>query len=224
MLAAISFDCYGTLVDWEAGITSFLTQTFRDKGLNANVRDVFRAREDIEFDMIQARYRSYAEILRQSLREAFERFSVPYSNRDGERLAESVPSWPLFGDTKPALERLENKCNLAIISNIDNDIIEKTKARLGVRFHLTVTAQDVQAYKPSTRPFQIALQKLACEPQQVLHVSSGFRYDIPPAHELGFKTAWLNRKSEPSPPTGGADHEFKSLIKLATFVESQTNT
>ena len=204
------------MIDWEAGIADFLLRIFREKSVTISAADVLRAREDIEFEMIQARYRSYKEILAQSLREAFEKYSIPYSNRDGERLAESVPTWPVFEETRPALEKLATKHALVIISNIDNETIEKTKSRIGVSFGLTVTAQDAQAYKPSLRPFRRCLERLGQSPEQVLHVSSGYRYDIPPAHELGFKTAWINRKSE-ALPAGAVkpNYEFNSLTQLA---------
>jgi len=223
MFSIITFDCYGTLVDWEAGITSFLTETLREKRAIVSVADMVRAREDIDFEMVQGAYRSYKEILRLSLKETFGRFQIPYTDRDGDRLVESVPNWPLFKDTRPALERLSKKCRLAIISNIDKDIIEKTKANIGIDFALTVTAQEAGAYKPTLKPFEIALKKLGCKPGDVLHVSSGFRYDIPPARKLGFRTAWVNRKSEERPAKERANHEFRNLNELADFVESQFN-
>jgi 2-haloacid dehalogenase len=217
--SVISFDCYGTLVDWETGIASFLTQTFKNKGVLADISGVLRAREDIEFDLIQGTYKSYRDILSLSLKEAFYRFSIPYSDIDGQRLADSVPGWPIFTETRPALERLGTKSRLVIISNIDNDIIEKTRANIGVKFRLTVTAQDARAYKPSTKPFELALKKLGCKPTDSLHVSSGFRYDIPPAHKLRFRTAWINRKHEQRPRGQRADHEFADLTELAGFVD-----
>ena len=218
--SVISFDCYGTLVDWEGGITNFLAHTFKERGVMADVDGVLRAREDIEFELIQGAYRSYRDILSLSLREAFHRFSIPYSDVDGEQLAQSVPKWPVFAETRPALERLAKKSRLVIISNIDNDIIEKTRTNIGVNFRLTVTAQDAQAYKPSTKPFELALRKLGCKPMDILHVSSGFRYDIPPAHKLGFRTAWVNRKHEEKPKGDQTDYEFESLTQLAEFVAS----
>jgi 2-haloacid dehalogenase len=223
VLSAITFDCYGTLVDWEAGITSFLDQVLREKGTMANIPEVVRAREDIDFEMVQGPYRPYKEILRLSLKETFNRFQVAYNDQDGERLIQSVPTWPVFKETRPALERLTRKCPLAIISNIDKDIIEKTKASIGVPFAVTVTAQEAGAYKPTLTPFQLALKKLAAKATNILHVSSGFRYDIPPARELGFKTAWVNRKSEQAPSNQRADHEFRDLTELADFVENSTS-
>lgn len=217
--SVISFDCYGTLVDWEAGITSFLTQTFKDKGVLADVSGVLKAREDIEFELIQGAYRSYSDILSLSLKDAFYRFGIQYSDVDGKRLAESVPNWPVFTETRPALEKLAKKSRLVIISNIDNDIIEKTRNNIGAKFRLTVTAQDAQAYKPSIKPFELAQRKLGCKPADFLHVSSGFRYDIPPAHKLGFRTAWINRKHEEKPKGHQVDHEFESLTQLAEFVD-----
>ena len=218
----ISFDCYGTLVDWESGISTFLAQVFSEKGVTVDVNEVLRAREDIEFELIQGAYRSYRDILRLSLKEAFYRFSIQYSDRDGEQLAESISKWPVFKETRPALERLTERSGLVIISNIDNDIIEKTRSTLGVNFRLTVTAQDSRAYKPSIKPFEIAVRKLHCKPGEILHVSSGFRYDIPPARELGFKTVWINRKHEKKPRGHQVDYEFESLTKLAEFVDTLT--
>ena len=221
MFSAITFDCYGTLVDWEAGITGFLNEILREKGATANIPEVVRVREDIDFEMVQGPYKPYKEILRLSLRETFHRFQIAYKDQDGDRLVQSVPSWPIFKETTVALERLARKHRLGIISNIDKDIIEKTKANLGVQFAITVTAEEAGSYKPTLAPFQLALKKLGTKPTSILHVSSGFRYDIPPAHRLGFKTAWVNRKSEPAPPSERADHEFENLSQLADFVERQ---
>ncbi len=209
-------------MDWEAGISTFLAQVFSEKGVTVDVNEVLRAREDIEFELIQGAYRSYRDILSLSLKEAFYRFSIQYSDRDGEQLAESISKWPVFKETRPALERLAEKSGLVIISNIDNDIIEKTRSTLGVNFRLTVTAQDSRAYKPSIKPFELAVRKLHCKPGEILHVSSGFRYDIPPARELGFKTAWINRKHEKKPRGHQVDYEFESLTKLAEFVDTLT--
>jgi 2-haloacid dehalogenase len=214
----VTFDCYGTLVDWETGIKTVLTEIIREKNSKARVEELLKAREDAEFELIQSPYKTYREFLHLSLQEAFRRFKVPYASRDGVRLAESIPAWPVFKETRPALKRLGEKCKLAIISNIDTDLLEATKAEIGVKFALTVTAQEVGAYKPSTKPFEVTLQKLSCQPDRVLHVSSGFKYDIPPAHKIGFRTAWVNRKSAAKPSGLHADYEFKSLTELTEYV------
>jgi 2-haloacid dehalogenase len=220
MLSAITFDCYGTLVDWEAGISSFMADVLSEKGATASIPELVRVRENIDFRLVQGPYRPYKEILRESLKETFHEFQVAYKDQDGEKLVESVPTWPIFKETRIALEKLARKHPLGIISNIDKDIIEKTKANLGNQFALTVTAEEARAYKPAATPFQIALKKMGVNPAGVLHVSSGFRYDIPPARKLGFKTAWVNRKSEPIAPGERVDHEFRNLSELAGFVEA----
>lgn len=221
MLKAIAFDCYGTLVDWEAGITSFLTEVLREKGASVSIPELVKVREDIDFEMVQGPYESYKKILHSSLKETFHRFQINYAERDGDRFVQSVPTWPVFKETRRALERLGRNRQLAIISNIDNDIIEKTKANIGIDFAVTVTAQQAASYKPTLKPFQMALKKLDAKPGGVLHVSSGFRYDIPPARKLGIRTAWVNRKSEQAPRSERADYEFKDLTELADFVESE---
>ena len=217
----LTFDCYGTLVDWESGIKNTIRTILDDKGISGDIEQLYRVREDLEFDLIQSTYRRYREILALSLKETFAQFHLPYSNRDGERLAESVPGWPLFPDTETSLVRLGKMSKLCIISNIDRDIIAKTKDKIGVRFDATVTAQEARSYKPSIRPFQLALQKLKLESAEVLHVSSGFRYDIPPAKQLGIKTAWVNRKREKAPVGFTADYEFRNLAELADSKEKK---
>ena len=219
--SCLTFDCYGTLVDWESGIKSTIRTILSDKGINGNIEQLYRTREDLEFDLIQSEYRNYREILALSLKETFVQFHVPYSNRDGERLAESVPDWPLFSDTLASMRRLRRMNKLCIISNIDKGMIARTKDRIGVRFDLTLTAQEARSYKPNIRPFQLALEKLKVRSNEVLHVSSGFRYDIPPAHQLGFSTAWVNRKQEKPPVGFSSDYEFSNLAELADFLEKQ---
>jgi 2-haloacid dehalogenase len=215
----VTFDCYGTLVDWESGIKSTLLDILEEKHSRVSVDELYSAREDLEFDLIQSEYRSYKEILTLSLKEAFNQCSVPYSNSDGEKFVESVPRWPVFSETKPSLERLGRKYRLCIISNVDNDIIGRTRDRIGVRFDVIVTAEDARSYKPNIRPFQIALQRLACKPAEVLHVSSAFRYDMPPAHELGFRTVWINRKRARAPPGPKPDFKFDTLTELVQAEE-----
>jgi 2-haloacid dehalogenase len=215
----VTFDCYGTLVDWESGIKSTIKTILDDKGVRGNIEQLFRTREDLEFDLIQSEYRAYREILALSLKETFAQFQLPYSNRDGERLAESVPDWPVFPDTVKSLGRIGRVSRVCIISNIDKDIIRKTRDKMGVRFDLIITAQEARSYKPNIRPFQMALGKLKARSSEILHVSSGFRYDIPPAHQLGFNTAWINRKGEKAPVNFSADYEFSDLSELAEFLE-----
>jgi len=219
----LTFDCYGTLVDWESGIKNTIRTILSDKGINGDIEQLYRVREDLEFDLIQSTYRRYREILALSLKETFAQFHLPYSNRDGERLAESVPSWPVFPDTLPSLTRLGRMSKLCIISNIDRDIIARTKDKIGVRFDATVTAQEARSYKPSIRPFQLALQKLKVKSTEVLHISSGFRYDIPPAKQLGLKTAWVNRKREMAPAGYTADYVFNNLADLTQSLEEPGN-
>lgn len=218
---AVTFDCYGTLVDWETGISEFLRQLLQEKKARVNVAELVRIREDLDFELVRGGYRSYRQILALSLRDAFSKLGIEYAESDGARLAESVPDWPVFDETRPALERLKRHCRLAIISNIDTDIIEKTKLKIGVPFDLIVTAQQAQAYKPSTVPFELALRRLSAKPQDVLHVSSGFRYDIPPASKMGFRTAWVNRKQESRASDVRSDYEFSNLAELADFLDDK---
>jgi 2-haloacid dehalogenase len=213
-----TFDCYGTLVDWEGGLGTFLySLALREGGTQLEPGRVMRERwEAIQFELIQGDYRPYKEVLTESLRLWAEERGLPLPPDDGEGLVRSMRSWQPFPDTRPALlAAREAGMRLAIVSNTDRDIIEHTLRQLEVPFDGIVTAEDCQAYKPSRAVFEQALERLGADPAEVLHVAFGFKYDIGPAAEVGCRTAWVNRHAEPPPAGARADHEWRDLFGLA---------
>jgi 2-haloalkanoic acid dehalogenase type II len=218
-----TFDCYGTLVDWEGGLGSFLYQLARRCGdRNPGPGRALRERwEELQFERIQGDYRNYREVLKDSLNAFAGERGYRSSQEDGEALARAMESWQPFPDTVPALLRAKQAgLRLAIISNTDRAIIEHTLRQLEVGFDEVVVAEDCRAYKPSLEPFERTRELIDEDPEHVLHVAFGFKYDIAPAKQVGFRTAWINRKREAAPGPEKPDQEWDSLWGLAELAES----
>ena len=218
MIDTATFDCYGTLVDWEGGAGSFLY----DLSLRARARELVPGRvlrerwEAIQFELIQGEYRRYKDVLAESLQTFCEERGWAYDESDGKALVRAIRSWQPHPDTRPALERARAAgLRLVIVSNTDRDIIEHTLRQLDVPFDDAVTAEDCGAYKPSDTVFAQALERIGEPPEHVLHVAFGFKYDIGPAGRAGMRTAWVNRHAEPPPADAPFDHEWRDLWGLA---------
>lgn len=205
-----TFDCYGTLIDWEGGAASYLYAiALREGDAGATNGRALRDRwEEIQFELVSGPYLPYKQILAESLgRWAEER---GYSLRDGdaEGLVRAMRSWQPFPDTRPALTRVrEAGMKLAIISNTDRDIIEHSLRHIEAPIDDIVTAEDVGSYKPSLPHFERTLEVVGAPAEQILHVAFGFKYDIGPAQRLGCQTAWINRHVESAPGEEKPDHE-----------------
>ena len=214
----VTFDCYGTLIDWEGGIGTFLYEMALRHGDESAPRgDDLRQRwEAIQFEIIQGPYQSYEAVLAESLSAWAEERGYPYEPADGEALARSMRAWQPFHDAGPALERArQGGLKLAIISNTDHAIIAHSLKHIGVPFDAVVTAQDAQAYKPSPRVFERALATLDAPAERMLHVAFGFKYDIAPAQQFGWRTAWVNRNAEPLSGPVVPDLTWRDLWGLA---------
>lgn len=219
---AVTFDCYGTLVDWEGGLGTFLYDLARRAGdHDPGPGRELRARwEEIQFELVRGPYRSYYDILVDSLRTWVGERGYRWNEKDGEALERAMQSWQPFPDTVPALLRAKAAgLRLAIVSNTDRHIIEQTLRQLApVEFDEVVVAEDVRAYKPDKAPFDRVLQVLDAAPTEVLHVAFGFKYDIAAAQRKGMPTAWVNRHRQPAPGEEQPDHEWDSLWGLAELV------
>lgn len=221
-LKALTFDCYGTLVDWEGGLGTFLYDLARragdrDPGPGSELRERW---EEIQFELIGGDYRTYADILVDSLREWVGERGYRWNENDGEALERAMRSWQPFPETVPALLRARaTGLRLAIVSNSDRHIMTETLVQLApLEFDAVVVAEDVRAYKPDSAPFDQALRSLDALPAEVLHVAFGFRYDISAAQRKGMRTAWVNRHRRPAPAGESPDHEWDSLWGLAELV------
>jgi 2-haloalkanoic acid dehalogenase type II len=203
--SVVTFDCYGTLVDWETG----LSKAFRAEA----ERDGFRLPRD---EVIAVYHEVEPEVQTEAYRPRFGWVLAP--ERAGF-LSESLPDWPVFPDTRPALERLKTRFDLAILSNIDDDLLKATIERIGVSFDWTVTAQQVRSYKPAHDHFHRALERVGGDRKRLLHAAQSSFHDVRPALELGIDAVWVNRKGEEVDGPGPL-HSVRDLAELAEWLES----
>ena len=219
-----TFDCYGTLVDWEGGLGTFLYDLLLRLGEPdpPSGRRLRERWEEIQFELVQGEYLPYREVLALSLTRFLEERDWPYNALDGEALARAMGSWQPFPDTVPALRRAkEAGMKLVILSNTDRAIIRHTLRQLeGVEFDDVIVAEDVRAYKPSPENFQALSDRLSERREEVLHVAFGFKYDIGPAQAAGYRAAWINRHREPRPGNAVPDFEWNDLYGLAELAEA----
>ena len=217
-ISVATFDCYGTLIDWEGGLASFLAAlSLRYGDPNPEPGRILRDRwEAIQFEILQGPYKPYKQVLAESLRTWAAERGLPAEAADGEALVRAMRSWQPFPDTRPALLRArEAGLKLVILSNTDRDIIAETLRHLEVPFDAVITAEDCGAYKPALTNFERLVREVALPPDQLLHTAFGFKYDIGPARQLGLRTAWINRHVEPPPGTAWPDYEWRDLWGLA---------
>ena len=195
---ALTFDCYGTLIDWSAGIIDFLQPALLAR--DAHVIDDFLLEFFAETEPAeQVDGRRYADVLRQVLRRLGERLGFTPDAALLDEFAASPGRWPPFADTAEALARLGERFQLAIVSNVDNALFAQTAKQLGMAFardnpaRLLVTAEDVGTYKPDARMFARARAGLG-EGRRILHVAQSLFHDIAPAAALGWDTVWIRRE------------------------------
>lgn len=219
-ITTATFDCYGTLIDWEGGLGTFLYDyALRHGDADAPDGNTLRERwETIQFGIAQGPYKPYVDILAESLRLWAEERGYPYTAADGESLARSMRSWQPFHDTRPALERARRAgLKLVIISNSQHSLISHSLKHIGIPFDDVITGEDCRAYKPADTVFAQSLARIGEPPANLLHVAFGFKYDIGPAQRFGWRTAWVNRNAEPNPGPAHSDHTWRDLWGLAGF-------
>jgi len=192
----LTFDCYGTLVDWEAGIASAFAMRARRDGVELPAADVLRVYAEAEPRVQRERFRPYREVLARAAAETARQLGWALDESAASFLAESLPSWPVFPDTNGAMRRFAAAgLELGILSNVDNDLIAGTVLRLAVPFDFIVTAEDVGSYKPRPAHFQAAARRVGS--RRWLHVAQSRFHDVEPATALGIPVAWVNRRGEP---------------------------
>jgi len=192
---AISFDCYGTLIDWESGILLALRAVLANHGQSLPDAALLELYGEFEAEAESGPYQSYGEVLQSVVRAFADRFHFQASSAEIRSLHESVRAWPPFVDTVPALRELQKRYKLVVISNIDDDLFAETRKHLDVEFDGVITAEQARSYKPSLNNFQMALRTLAISPDRLLHAAQSIYHDVVPARSLGISTVWVNRKS-----------------------------
>ncbi|RMD62093.1 MAG: haloacid dehalogenase, partial [Planctomycetota bacterium] len=193
----LSFDCYGTLIDWERGLLAALAPWRRRVGLGADDEAVLSAFAQAEPQAEEAQPQApYPDILRDAFDRLAQVLAAPAPTpQERDALAGSVGDWPPFADTTEALRALGRRCQLVVLSNVDRASFLRTQRRLGVEFDAVVTAEDVGAYKPDPRMFEAldaAAEALGAAPEQRLHVAQSLHHDILPARARGLRTCWVD--------------------------------
>ena len=190
----VSFDCYGTLVDWETGISSAVSRVMARHGQRRSRDEILALFAEVEPTVQSAPgYMEYRRVLREVMSGMAERMGTELAEADFGCLADSLPDWPVFPDVADALGALKDRFRLAIISNVDDDLFAGTAQRLGVEFDAVVTSQQARGYKPSLANFELAQERMGVRRENWLHVAESLHHDIGPANALGIASVWVNR-------------------------------
>ncbi|MGH7359548.1 MAG: HAD family hydrolase [Candidatus Rokuibacteriota bacterium] len=213
----VTFDCYGTLVDWEGGLARAFHRAAWADGARLERAAILQAYMAVEREVEAGPFRPYREVLAETARSVAARLGWRLDRDRAAFLADSVPGWVPFPDTNAALERLRAAgYALGILSNIDDDLLRATRRHFTGEFELVVTAQQVRAYKPAAPHFETARRAIGA--RRWLHVGQGYFHDVVPARALGLPTAWINRNGDAPYDGGEADREFPTLTELADWL------
>ena len=192
--SVLTFDCYGTLIDWESGLVPVLRGLLIDHAQPAADGKLLEVFGELEAQAEQGDYKPYRQILEEVAAAFAARSGREASALEKQSLSKSLPNWPAFGDTVESLQRLQGRFKLGVISNVDDDLFAATAPKLGVKFDYFISAQQVKSYKPSTANFIAAIERINEPPQKILHVAQSLYHDIAPARSLGLQTVWVNRR------------------------------
>jgi 2-haloacid dehalogenase len=196
----LTFDCYGTLIDWETGILEVVRPWARRAGISASDAEILgafgEAESAAEHDLPTA---LYPDVLRATFARIAKHFGRPEDPATADLFGKSVGDWPAFADTSDALRRLQRRFKLVVVSNVDRASFARSQKRLGIVFDAVVTAEEVGAYKPDAKMFRRALEvakEFGAGPENVLHVAQSLYHDHVPAKSFGLKTVWVRRPSK----------------------------
>jgi 2-haloalkanoic acid dehalogenase type II len=210
----VTFDCYGTLVDWEDGISSAFVREAAEDGIVLDRARVLGAYHELEPEIESSEYRTYREVLATTAVRVAQRLGWSLTVERAQFLAESLPRWEPFPDTNPSLQGLVARGHrLGILSNVDDDLLAQTRRHLSVPFDVLVTAQQVRSYKPAHGHFEEARRRIGGA--RWLHAAQSFFHDVVPARALGIPVAWINRKGESASAGIAPELELRDLTGLA---------
>ena len=230
---ALTFDCYGTLIDWNTGVLGALRRILGDRAASTSDAELLSLYGRFEHEAEKpssAGHKSYRDVLRDVVARYGEHFGFTPTHAQCDALPESIKDWPAFPDTADALRALKTRYRLAVLSNIDRDLFATTAPKLGVELDALVTAQDVGSYKPGRAHFDEGLRRLGLPRERVLHVAQSLFHDIKPARELGYSTVWVARaeggagasfNGAPGSPNAKPDLIVPDMQTLAEMVDAQ---
>jgi 2-haloacid dehalogenase len=193
---ALTFDCYGTLIDWERGILNALQPVLAPRGVETGEEELLELYAGHEAELEAGPYRPYREVVAASLHRLAADLGQEVTDDEAALFADAVGNWPAFPDTAAALRHLQKRFRLGVITNCDRDLFARSNLRLGVTLDWIVTAEDAEAYKPSLAPFELAFATLDVPRERILHVAQSLFHDHVPAKELGLTTVWVDRRHD----------------------------
>jgi 2-haloacid dehalogenase len=222
----LTFDCYGTLIDWETGILGALRSILKTHSKTLSDAEILNLYAELESAVESGEFKPYREVLREVVQGFGARLGFTVTQQQADSLPESLKRWRPFPDTVPALKSLARHYKLCVISNIDDDLFAHSARQLELPFHVVVTALQARSYKPSYNNFQLALKKIGAPKQQVLHVAESLFHDIVPARALGIKNVWVDRSNDKRGRASRTadvkpDLEVRDLKTLAELVERE---
>jgi 2-haloacid dehalogenase len=194
---ALTFDCYGTLIDWETGILAGLRTALTAHDVDRPDDDLLERYAEVEARLEEGPNLPYREILAGGLRTVAAGLGATVTDAEAAAFGGSVVDWPAFHDSAAALARLKTRFRLGVLTNCDDDLFAASNRRLGVEFDWIVTAQQVGSYKPDERNFQVLFARLAADGvrrDRILHVAQSLFHDHAPAKRLGLTTVWIDRR------------------------------
>jgi 2-haloacid dehalogenase len=220
----LSFDCYGTLIDWEKSVLDILEPFFNEYQVTYSRDELFTAFLEADRRMTGTDYMLYREILAEIVLLMADDMRITIPARSRYILSEKFNEWLPFPDTVECLKMLKSKYELAIISNVDDDLFSITNELLDVEFDHIVTAEQLGSYKPSHENFIKAQERFGLELDAILHVAQSIFHDIIPGNKLGWNNVWVNRYSEPerTDPAEYPDLEVPDLASLVKILELET--
>ena len=223
----LTFDCYGTLINWEVGLLAALQRILSARGKKMDDAALLKLYGDFEQLCEQGEFHPYCKVLESVVRRFGAQLGFSPTDEEARSLPNSLASWKPWPDTVAALRQLKRRFRLAIVSNVDDDLFAATLPQLEVGFDEIITAEQAQAYKPSLKIFELALARIQVPAHRVLHVAQSIYHDIAPAQALGLATVWVNRPSA-RPGVGAVkaaqakpDLVVSSLAELAAAVTAQ---
>jgi 2-haloacid dehalogenase len=225
---ALTFDCYGTLIDWENGILAGLRPVLAAHGVTPPDDELLEVYARAEASAESGPYLRYREVLGRCLREVCGHYAVEAGREAATAFGASVGEWPAFPDSSAALARLKTRFRLGVITNCDDDLFAASNRRLGVEFDWIVTAESVGSYKPNTRNFEAAIALLDLPRERILHVAQSLFHDHVPARRLGLATAWIDRRHDrpgfgaTPPATVKPDATFPDMASFASAATGRT--
>ena len=223
---ALTFDCYGTLIDWETGILHSLRPLLERRGKKIDDAEILKLYGELEAVNEAGEYRRYREVLESVVKGMAERFGSAATAEEARSLPDSLGQWQPWPDTVNALRSLQARFRLCVISNIDDDLFAATLPKLGARFDHVITAEQARAYKPSLKIFNLAFERISVPASRILHVGQSVYHDIVPARSLGLSTVWVDRPSRRKgvgavqPAQATPDLRVSSLAELVSVSQA----